>query len=766
MSLLTKTATRVIKKTQKHSLHRLKPIPKAMIEFIHVLYGEAKKPIWFQTYGKGNADSFSSKLSKTLRDRIIKDNANGLNISVAVNTIEGNQRKAENVTKINAVFIDLDDQRLTLEQLMALPVVPHIVIETSPSKFHVYWLTVDCKISEYKAIQKALAKHFKSDAQVCDSGRVMRLPGTINWNYPSPFLARIVHLSTNPPIRIKKLVKKLKLQVELQHSDARQVNDDDSRLVANKINQLAAMTTSNITTERIQEALDRIEPNDRSNWLYAGMAIHSEMPNQTGYTLWSTWSSGSSKYDEKDQRRTWDNFKVGNIKIGTLFWLAGGAGVKSGYDNFAMGALFAKNYASQLRYDDALDKWYAFNGIAWREDKKAPMRLAKALISNLSAGELRKHEALAAYRSPAGLNTIVKMAETEKEELGISETDFNSNPMLLATQNGVIDLVTRTFRHAEPHDYLRRQVAVAYDPKAKCPRWKQFILEITCGDKELAYFLRLAVGYTLFGHGKEQVFFVLDGAGSNGKGVFLRILHLILGEFAVILPPSLITSAFSGSANSSSPALMAIQGTRLGIVTETSAKKGFDTAFMKQISGSDPMSARANYGAQTTIKPECKLWLSTNNMPEIRANDDAMWRRIVPIPFKAHFPKDKRDNHLETNFKDELPGILNWALAGARDYENLRQLPVCSAVEKHKRQMQRDADVCGTWLKECTTPSPKRRLQSSEAYASYAKFAKKIGREPMNMQAFKRRVEAEGYEHRKSGDYNVYVGLDLKAAGK
>lgn len=758
MTISSTTAKQVNKATSTKPHSQPKPVAKAMIEFIQFLRGESKHPIWFQTYCGKDAKAFSSDLTNVLRDRLVADSARGLNVSVTVNTIEGDSRKAEHVTKVNAVFIDCDNQSHTLEQLKGLPVEPHKVIETSPGNFHVYWLVRDCGVNEFKSTQKALAAHFKSDPAVCDLARAMRLPGTINWK-SKPFLTRIVHRSEHAPVSLSKLVEKLKLDVE---SETVQPSGGANNVSPNRL----SIVDGDATPERIQAALDRLEPNDRSNWLYAGMAIHSEMPDEAGYELWTRWSNGSGKYDAQDQRRTWDSLKPGSIKIGTLFWLASGAGAKGDFDNFAMGSLFANNYTQELRYDDQLDKWYVFNGVAWHEDKKAATRLAKALIAKMTAGELRKHDGLKPYRSPGGLSTIVKMAETEKDELGIGESSFNVNPNLLATQNGVVDLVTGTFCQARPTDYLRRQVGVAFNEKALCPRWRQFVREITCNDKELAKFLRLAVGYTLYGHGKEQVFFILDGAGSNGKGVFLRVLYLVLGEFAVMLPPQLITSAFSSGANSSSPALMAIQGVRLGIVTETPAKKGFDTAFIKQISGSDPISARANYGAQTTIKPECKLWLSTNNMPEIRANDDAMWRRIVPIPFKAHFPKDKRDNDLETKLKEELSGILNWALAGARDYATLPTLPACIAVAKHKSQMQRDADVCGTWLKECTIPAPKRRLQSSEAYASYTKFAKKIGREPMNMQAFKHRVVIEGYEHKKSNGYNVYVGLAVQEVSK
>jgi putative DNA primase/helicase len=760
MSTSYKTSRQVSKTLQ--TLPRQKPQPdaKAMIEFIRLLHPEKTYPVCFQTFGD-SADYFFSTLTETTRDRLISASTNGLTVSVVVNHIVGDKRRAANVTKINAVFIDCDDQSHTLEQLRALPMQPHIIVETSPGNYHAYWLVRDCEVGQFKAIQQALATRFKTDAQVCDLARAMRLPGTINWKRNEPFMAKIVLRGEHPLVSVKRLVKKLKLNVELNDSTA----DADKKHSAPLV---VMNATGAITPAMIEAALDRVAADDRTNWLRVGMAIHSEMPNEDGYMLWTAWSKGSDKYQPDDQRRTWDAFKpkAHGIKIGTLFALAGTSSKnKAEWDNFRVGSLFVQNYGHQLRYEKSNDSsggtWYLFNGVAWQRDRQAPLRLAKALVEDLHAGE----GCMSSLRSAAALKAICQVVELD-ESIQILGKDFDANPNLLAVRNGVVDLAMGEFRPARATEYLRRQADVEYDPSAKCPRWVEFIRQVTKDDKNLARFLRLAVGYTLFGHAKMQVFFILEGMGRNGKGVFLRTLRAILGEYATELPTSITTSGFSGSANASSPALMAIQGRRLGIITETSAKKSFDSAFMKTISGGDAISARANYGEQTTIKPECKLWLSTNNMPEVAANDYAMWRRIVPIPFKAKFDDATDDRNLDDKLREEASGILNWAIAGAKDFSTEGVLPECEAVTKHKAQLRRDADICGSWLKECTTPASKARLQASEAYSSYSKFAKKIGRDSMSMPAFKNRMSQEGYHNKKSKDCNVYVGLVLKEAGK
>ena len=44
--------------------------------------------------------------------------------------------------------------------------------------------------------------------------------------------------------------------------------------------------------------------------------------------------------------------------------------------------------------------------------------------------------------------------------------------------------------------------------------------------------------------------------------------------------------------------------------------------------------------------PQFKLWLATNNLPSIAGTDDAIWRRIMVIPFPVTIPPRERDKTL------------------------------------------------------------------------------------------------------------------------
>jgi putative DNA primase/helicase len=84
----------------------------------------------------------------------------------------------------------------------------------------------------------------------------------------------------------------------------------------------------------------------------------------------------------------------------------------------------------------------------------------------------------------------------------------------------------------------------------------------------------------------------------------------------------------------------------------------------KRLSGGDTISARHLYAEFFEFKPEFKLWLATNHRPTIRGTDTAIWRRIRLIPFTVTIPPACQDKRLPEKLKEELPGILAWAVRG------------------------------------------------------------------------------------------------------
>jgi hypothetical protein len=105
-------------------------------------------------------------------------NNSGAGIFVTVNATDLKGRKTENITRVRALFVDLDGAPLDPVATCSTP--PHIIVESSPGRWHCYWLVCDVPLEAFKPMQKALAARFNGDPAVCDLPRVMRLPGFLH----------------------------------------------------------------------------------------------------------------------------------------------------------------------------------------------------------------------------------------------------------------------------------------------------------------------------------------------------------------------------------------------------------------------------------------------------------------------------------------------------------------------------------------------------------------------------------------------------------
>jgi hypothetical protein len=168
--------------------------------FLSVL-DAANERFHFRTFpdsGSGAGHNYYGTLDE-LAVQLQLENGNGRGAFVVVN--EGGN-KAQDITRVRALFADFDDPA-KLKQLPpgALAIdgkAPHMVVESSPGKAHVYWLVDNLSLGQFTTVQKTIAAHYGSDASVSDLPRVMRLPGFIH-HKDAPFRTRIIHESGEVP---------------------------------------------------------------------------------------------------------------------------------------------------------------------------------------------------------------------------------------------------------------------------------------------------------------------------------------------------------------------------------------------------------------------------------------------------------------------------------------------------------------------------------------------------------------------------------------
>lgn len=226
---------------------------------------------------------------------LFEANKGGSLVAVMVNEGDGKGRSAKNVTRVRSVYIDLDGQ--PLEPVLECAVPPSMVIESSPGRFHVYWIVPDCDLKAFRWIQKALAERFGADPNVCDLPRAMRIPGFDHQKGDNPFMTRVISCSTN--------------SYPVQDICSRILGMDLQELLARNHRQKKCLTGTNAhkySLQEIDEMLSHIPADDYDRWIRIGMAIRSEFPGQEGFALFDRWSQSSSKYIASDIEAKWNSF--------------------------------------------------------------------------------------------------------------------------------------------------------------------------------------------------------------------------------------------------------------------------------------------------------------------------------------------------------------------------------------------------------------------------------------------------------------------------
>lgn len=126
----------------------------------------------------------------------------GCGVFVTVNQTDGLGRKLANITRIRAVWAECDHGLPD-----AWPLEPHAVIESSPGKYHVYWLVDGLSREDFAAVMARLVQDWGSDPNAKDLARVLRLPGFWHLKDPAqPFQVRIVSLDESLPYSVEAIL--------------------------------------------------------------------------------------------------------------------------------------------------------------------------------------------------------------------------------------------------------------------------------------------------------------------------------------------------------------------------------------------------------------------------------------------------------------------------------------------------------------------------------------------------------------------------------
>lgn len=442
---------------------------------------------------------------------------------------------------------------------------------------------------------------------------------------------------------------------------------------------------------------------------------------------------------------------------------------KSGWPCTDMGNAerMASRYGRVIRYCRAWKKWIFWSGQRWEQDEMGKVNsMAKKTMRGIyeeAAGAYDKDERemyskWALKCEAAGkVNAMLQLVWSENG-VPLMPSSLDPDPWKFNCPNGTIHLRTGELKIHDRGDLITRMSSVEFDPKADCPLWKQTVGRIFGGDAELISFVQRLFGMALTGDVSDQILPIFHGEGGNGKSTILNAFLDIMGpDYAIVAPPGLLFA----KANEGHPTdKAALFGMRLVVDFESAEGARLNEALVKQLTGSDRISARRMREDFWTFMPTHKLILCTNNQPAISEAKNAIWRRLKLVPFDVEIPAEEQIADLPKLLKEEYPGILAWAVRGCMDWQR-DGLKTPKAVQSATQEYREEEDTLSAFIHEECITGPSVRIKASKIYQSYRSNLDRSGIVALSMTGFGRAMKKKGFEKLVSNG-KWYIGIDLR----
>ena len=494
-------------------------------------------------------------------------------------------------------------------------------------------------------------------------------------------------------------------------------------------------------------SLPDVYVNDRGKWWYISSLLKAIGEKAT----WDTWSKQSSKYDVNKNNKIWSQISVSmseqeaqtklakKIKYETdLIERVHKACVDGSTED--MCALFIHEYQNYWRVVSYPKLIYMFDkdDCLW---KMVPEQRFNTFITE-HFGPIRSEYIHQLNTSPSKfIGGYDKMPEKAQKKAVLNATEnasvnknsfvknsfrieffnrkeiqdplftqkLNSNPDVLSTLDGVVDLRTGTFRKRKYDDYLSKCLEITYDPVQTNSEFEQFMYDIfdhpELNTEMIRDFMQVFFGYSITGHNSAHKCVILHGSGGNGKSVLndclFKVLSCKFGQMVNSWDSKFMddNKKDDGDTDKATPELAKLVDCNLGIINETKKSMTFGVAFKKWNDTCHKFGYRPLYSQSLFARLITTFMISTNHFPQFPI-EDAYIRRILPIPMWMKFKANPNPTKPNEKQKDEglfarmtgttelMQGMLNWFIQGSiKWYANnkkLYDLPPCVEAQKQR----------------------------------------------------------------------------------
>lgn len=377
----------------------------------------------------------------------------------------------------------------------------------------------------------------------------------------------------------------------------------------------------------------------------------------------------------------------------------------------------ADEWADTLRWSGETNKWLVYGRKAgvWVVDTNED-------ALNLATQSCRRHQDQYPTRSFERLGFIKNALGLAKPILAVSMDKFDSDPWILNTPTGPVDLMEGSATTSDGRYLLQTKVAPRRVPT---PLWDKHLNDMTHGDKELQGYLQRAVGMSLIGDQsqKKHIAPVLNGRGRNGKGCFNQVLVFVLGDYGYVASSRTLTA----NEQAHTTEQKRLKGKRYVVVEEM---KRINPTTFKMMTGGGEQTARDMRENDESFVRSWTFWLENNGTVHWgKDTSDGMWDRLKLVELGEGVPESQRKDDWTEQLKSEGEGILQWAIDGCAWYQQDGLMePACVSSATGEKRV--DADPLQTFLEERYERCIGCEVSASEFMDAFTDWCKRSSEDP------------------------------------
>jgi len=310
----------------------------------------------------------------------------------------------------------------------------------------------------------------------------------------------------------------------------------------------------------------------------------------------------------------------------------------------------------------------------------------------------------------------------------------------IAAENGILD-VGRAIDGAPdgllPHspEWLSTVcLPYPFNPSASCPKWLKFLSRNLEGDQQRIDLLQEWFGLQLVPDTSYQKFMLMVGEGSNGKSVCCAVLLAMLGTDNVShLPLEDFGQRFQ---------LATTLGKLANISSEIGELDKVAEGHLKSFTSGDRMTFEHKHKPLFEAMPTARLTLATNTLPRFSDRSGGLWRRLLLMPWRVEIPASERIIGMDSveYWSNELPGILNWSLAGLKRLRKNGRFTESDVCNEALAEYRISNNPARSFLIENYREHPNGQVPCREAYLLYSRWCGQTVHRPLADAAFGREV--------------------------